>query len=191
MSEWDFVSVALSLVLGLAVTMVLSSALVTFRARHEAKLSPTAIAWAIYIFVSQLQYWWGPVRALSSLDRITGTIFILMIVLAILLFLAGGLVLPLSEERYPADLGDYFQKDGRWGILIYGAYWLLTVTAHNIGLYDAGFSLANITAAMLIPLSALAVWVPKARAAATVLFGVTLVVNTFAANLGLQRIIGI
>lgn len=191
MTEWEFVSVALSLVLGLAVTLVLRSALVAFRARHEAKLDPIAIAWAVYIFVSQLQYWWGPVRALSDLERITGTIFILMIVLAVMLFLAGGLVLPVSEDRYPTDLSEYFEKDGRWGVLIYSAYWLLGVSGVSIWIHGVGFSLTNVTATILIPLSALAVWVPRARTAVTILFGVTLVINTFAANLTLLRVLGI
>ncbi|MDH3715839.1 MAG: hypothetical protein OET44_18555 [Gammaproteobacteria bacterium] len=128
---------------------------------------------------------------MSDLERITGTIFILMIVLAVMLFLAGGLVLPVNEDRFPTDLSEYFEKDGRWGVLIYSAYWLLGVSGVNIWIHGVGFSLTNVTAAILIPLSALAVWVLRARTAVTILFGVTLVINTFAANLTVLRVLGI
>ncbi len=190
MTEWEFISVALSLILGLAVALVLTGALATFRARRRTELSSVAIAWTAYIFVSQLQYWWGPVRALDSLERISGPVFTLMILLAVLLFLAGGVILPSDASHFPSNLSEYFAEDGRWGVLTYCVYWLLSVPLLNVSIHGVPLSHpANITAMLMVILPAVAFWSSRLRGAATVLAGVVLVVNMFAASEGLQQIL--
>lgn len=37
-----------------------------------------------------------------------------LLVLALILSFSGGLVLPSNIGKYPADLADYFERDGRF-----------------------------------------------------------------------------
>ena len=116
MTHFEFVTVALSLVLGLALALLLTSCLAVFRARREIRIDWLPLVWAAYIFVSQIQYWWATF-GLSGLESISGIVFGLMLFMAVLLFVAGGLVLPPDPERSAVDLSEYFEADGRWGVL--------------------------------------------------------------------------
>jgi hypothetical protein len=121
MSAFEFLSVALSLVLGLAVTLILTSLLAAFRARTETRMDALPFAWAILVLVYQFDFWWE-LYGLSVLPRWSVFTFGLLLLLTLLLFLAGGLVLPTGRAEYPADLGDYFRRDGRWGVVTLAAY---------------------------------------------------------------------
>jgi hypothetical protein len=180
------------MVLGLAVAYVLSSGLAAFRARRDTKLDPVPIAWAIFVFVSQLQFWWGPVFLLTTLERVPGSAFIVQTVLAVALFVAGGLVLPSDSGRYPSDLTTYFETDGRWGVLAYAFYWLLIIPFNNIGIYQVDPAHpANITGAAMIPLAAVAFWFPRGRRIATVIAGVVLLINTLLAAEAVLMLFGL
>ena len=148
MTPFEFVTVALSLVLVLALALVLSSALAVFRARRDVRIDWLPVVWAVYIFVSQIQYWWG-IFGLSSLDDISGLMFGLMLLRPILLFLAGGLVLPSNPHRFRGDLREYFEKDGRWGVLAYAMYWLVVPFSTRVGYEVAFASLQSISAIVL------------------------------------------
>lgn len=121
MTPFEFLSVALSFVLGLAVTLLLTSMLRVFRARKRLRLDGITFAWVIYIFVFQIQYWWA-IFELSALPQWTLQMFALTLVLAIILFVAGGLILPSSFGEYPHDLREYFAEDGRWGVVALASY---------------------------------------------------------------------
>ena len=71
MTAFEFLSVALSFVLGLAVTLVLTSLLAAFLARRETKLDWLPFTWAAYVLVYQFQYWWA-IFELSSFPEWTG-----------------------------------------------------------------------------------------------------------------------
>ncbi len=53
MSAFEFLSVALSLVLGLAITLILTSLLAAFRARNETRMDEMPFAWTILVLVYQ------------------------------------------------------------------------------------------------------------------------------------------
>ncbi len=192
MTQIESVSVALSLILGLGVALLLSSGLAAFRARRDVRLDAIPIAWAGYIFVSQLQYWWGPVFLLNTFDRVSGPAFIVLTVMAVLLFLAGGLVLPSNVVRYPDDLAAYFDRDGRWGVLAYAVYWLLGVPLNNVWLHGVPITApANVTATLMIPLALVVFWVPRARRVATIAAGLVLLANTLVAAEAVLRLVGV
>lgn len=121
MTAFEFLSVALSFVLGLSVTLLLTSLLAAFRARHETRLDWLPFVWAGYVLVYQFQYWWA-VFELSVLPRWTILTFGVLLLLAMILFLAGGLVLPAGSDTYPSDLRAFFERDGRWGVLAIASY---------------------------------------------------------------------
>lgn len=134
MTAFEFLSVALSFVLGLAVTLVMTSLLAAFRARGESKFHGLSFVWAGLVLVYQFQYWWA-IYELSAVSVWTVGTFGMLLLLAVILFLAGGLVLPTSHSTYPDDLGEYFRRDGRWGVFAITAYNLVG-TGGNVLLFD-------------------------------------------------------
>ncbi len=126
MTAFEFLSVALSFVLGLAVTLVLTSLLAAFRARGESRMDWLPFVWAGYVLVYQFQYWWA-IFELSALPVWSVGTFGILLLLAVILFLAGGLILPTGSADYPSDLGVYFRRDGRWGVAALASYSLVGI----------------------------------------------------------------
>lgn len=103
MTRFAFLSVALSFVLGLAVTVLLTSLLTAFRARQKTRTSWLPLTWAAYLLVIQFDVWWE-VYGLVSMESWSAGAFVLLLLIALLLFAAGGLILPTRLGDYPEDL---------------------------------------------------------------------------------------
>lgn len=172
MTAFEFLSVALSFVLGLAVTLVLTSLLAAFRARREARLDWLPFVWAAYVLVYQFQYWWA-IFELASLPQWTPASFGILLLLAAILFLAGGLTLPTGAGGYPSDLGEYFREDGRWGVAALAAYGVVG-TGGNVVMFGTplvsplhGVTAAAVAAALVVVFSTGRGW----QIAGTAVFG--------------------
>ena len=131
MSIFDFLTVALSLVLGLGLTRLLESAVEAFRVRKTVQLHWLPFAWALAVLIQQLQFWWA-MYELQQMASVNVSTFVLLLLLAMLLFVAGALVLPTGEAGYPDDLLDYFSSDGAWGVAAVGAYHLIAIFANLV-----------------------------------------------------------
>jgi hypothetical protein len=59
MTQFEFMTVAQSLVLRLALALLLTSVLTAFRRRQVTRLDWVSLAWAACILVSQIQFWWA------------------------------------------------------------------------------------------------------------------------------------
>ncbi|MDX1495852.1 MAG: hypothetical protein R3253_17405 [Longimicrobiales bacterium] len=120
MSPFEFISVALSIVVGLGVTQLLRGAVTVFRARREHPVDALPVTWAFIVFLTIIQFWW----ALFELDAADLVVewslgaFLLLLWLAVLLYLAAALVLP----GRPTDLTAYFDDDGRWALAMLAVY---------------------------------------------------------------------
>ena len=175
MTPFEFLTVALSFVLGLAVTLLLTSLLAAFRARRQTRMSWLPLTWAGYVLVLQFDVWWE-VFGLSSLEQWTVGAFVLLLLVALLLFAAGGLVLPSGMEEYPTDLEEYFRQDGRWGVGMVAVFCLVGSIA-NVALFDLGpFSTVNIFNFLGAAIVTVVVGArrPLIHGSATILFGVWL-----------------
>ncbi|RLC55667.1 MAG: hypothetical protein DRI30_07175 [Chloroflexi bacterium] len=175
MSVFECLSVALALVLGLAITLILTALLAAFRARGETRMDALPFAWAILVLVYQFDFWWE-VYGLSALPTWSVLTFGLLLLLALLLFLAGGLVLPTGRAEYPADLGDYFRRDGRWGVATLAAYNLVGSITNVVLFGFAVLSLVNILNAAGMGLIAVVVLSSRRRVqwVCTLLFAVVI-----------------
>ena len=121
LTAFEFLSVALSFVLGLAVTLLLTSLLAAFRARRTTRMDWLPFVWAGFVLTYQFQYWWA-IFELSALPEWSVATFGVLLLLAVILFIAGGVILPSGATEYPADLSDYFLQDGRWGVVAIACY---------------------------------------------------------------------
>jgi hypothetical protein len=181
MTHFEFLSVALSFVLGLAVTVLLTSVLNAFRARRETRMNWIPLSWAAYILVAQFDVWWE-VYGLVSLESWSAGAFVLLLLLALLLFMAGGLILPARFADYPDDLDDYFQKDGRWAVAIVGAF-IVTGIVANVVLFDIGiFDAMNVWNLVGIAITAMVFGASRrvTQSVGTIAFGVFLAIYIWA-----------
>ncbi len=124
MTPFEYFSVALSFVLGLGVTRLLSSAVFLFRRRDRVRLTWMPFAWALSVFFWQLQYWWSIFELQLRDEPWTPFLFGIYIVLALLLYLAAALILPPNDSELSEDLEASFAKDGRWALLVLSAYFV-------------------------------------------------------------------
>jgi hypothetical protein len=104
-------SLTVGLVLGLASALVLTSGLAVLRARTDVRVDWVPVLWALYIFVSQMQHWWAFFR-LSRLETIPAPVFGLMLLRPVLLFVAGGLVLPPTPIGSGATCASTLRRTG-------------------------------------------------------------------------------
>jgi hypothetical protein len=171
-------TVAVSLVLGLGVAVLLSSWLTVFRHRDTFRLHWISPTWALCIFVSQIQYWWSLGFLLDDLPVISGYGFILSMSQAVILFVAGGLILPQESRGSEDDLAEYFGRNGRWGVLAYGLFWV-GAFVHNVTVHGTPVGLPlHSTVVVLAVASFLAATVRRTRSIATVLAVLALLANT-------------
>jgi hypothetical protein len=175
MTQFEFLTVALSFVLGLAVTVLLTSLVTAFRSRRKTRMSWLPFAWAVYVLVMQFDTWWE-IYGLVSMESWSVGAFILLLLLALLLFLAGALVLPTGVGDYPEDLDEYFVEDGRWGVVVVAAF-IVTGIIANVVLFNFPlFGNMNIWNALALGLITILI-ATKRRAvqrAVTIVYGVWL-----------------
>ena len=135
MDTFEFISVALSFVLGLGVTHLLSSAVRVFVARKRMRIDWIPLVWAFCVFATLIQYWWA-IFELSELEEWPLSHFLFFLGMALLLFVAGALVLPSWLLGESDDLGDLFEEHGRWGLVCLSAYFLM-VQGGNAAFFGA------------------------------------------------------
>ena len=176
MTPLEFLSVALSFVLGLAVTMVITSFLYAFLQRRQTKFDWLPFVWALFVLIYQFDYWWESFQLLKA-PSITMVAFGCLLLLALTLSFSGGLVLPFNAEKYPADLTYYFQQDGRWGVLGLAFYNVVGTLANKL-LWDlnliSGLTLVNLLSVALVCVTVFSKS-RRTQVTATLTFGLNLI----------------
>lgn len=122
MTPFEFITVALSFILGLGVTQILISAIAVFRSRDRVDADWIPLAWAAIILLWQLQYWWAIFELNTIVHTWTLFHFLTLLAMALLLFVAGALILPSSDQESGERLRGSFQRDGRWSLIFLAAY---------------------------------------------------------------------
>lgn len=122
MTPFEFITVALSFILGLGITQVLLSAIAVFRSRDRVEVDWIPLAWAAIILLWQLQYWWAVFELNTLVHAWTLLHFIALVAMALLLFVAGALVLPSPDQDAAERVRGTFQRDGRWALIFLSAY---------------------------------------------------------------------
>ena len=131
---FDYLTILLSIVLGLSITCVLAgfARLIDNRARvHFHWLS---IFWATWIFIICVQHWWAKF-SLRHVSNWTFGGFLLELMVPVMLFLGSAIVLPQSITE-PVDLRTWFQSNRRW---LFGCLALLPVFSLTTDIVNGGF----------------------------------------------------
>lgn len=117
MSPFEYVMVLVSIVIGLAITHVLSAvAEGIHRLRgHGERLSLDAVysLWVGYILVWLVSFWWYEFNFQALRDQWTFGLYLFVISFAILLFLLAAILVP-HRLRGVQDSYRYFMEGRRW-----------------------------------------------------------------------------
>ena len=158
-----WISVALSMVLGLGVARLLTALVAQFHARRHRTADWLPLAWTAIIFVHQISFWWG-IEELSAMPahRWTAASFVLLLSLVVTLFLAAALVLPFTDTENVTSLRQFFAMDGRWSLPVLAAYNALAMIA-NVHVFYSGDTLAEIAPNLALVALAIAAFLSPRR----------------------------
>lgn len=119
MDAFNYLSVLVSIIIGLAVTQVLQGFRALMLGRTRVRSYWPALVWAVLVLAICVQVWWAmfdlnqrPAARWTFLD------FSLVLLQTVLLYLMAGLVLPdIDAERGP-DLRGHYYAHHRWFFLL-------------------------------------------------------------------------
>lgn len=125
MDSFRWISVVLSMILGLGLTRLLSTTVALFRFRRKVTGDWIPFAWAGCVFIQQLQFWWAIMELPSLVGAWTQGLFVLLVSLPLLLFLSAELILPPPGQEDRLDLLASFEHNGKWSLIALSVYFLL------------------------------------------------------------------
>ncbi|GAA0716554.1 hypothetical protein [Dokdonella soli] len=113
MDAFSYLSVLLSIILGLAITQVLKGFRGLMQTRSRLRPYWPAVAWAILVLVIAVQSWWA---MFGLRQRVDWTFFEFSVVLAqtIVVYLLAALVLPDFFGDATVDLREHYYANHRW-----------------------------------------------------------------------------
>lgn len=119
MSAFSYLSVLLSIILGLAITQVLQGYRALLLARGRVRISASVLIWSVLILLFAAQAWWASfdLRDRTHWDFLTFAVILLQM---ILLYMLAALVFPDIEHGGTADLMEHSDKYRRafYGFLL-------------------------------------------------------------------------
>ena len=107
MSDFEFVSVILAIVIGLGITRVLSGLASVLEHRATVRADWISLTWAVTVLIWQVLFWLGTVNSYRERAVFTVASFGLLLLAAVCLYFAAALVLP-SRTGPGTDLWKHF-----------------------------------------------------------------------------------
>jgi hypothetical protein len=119
-ASFDYLTVLISIVLGLAITNVLTRLALVMQSRERVNFYWPPIAWALWLFFICVQHWWAQWSWRTSPTPTFGG-FLLQLMTPVLLFLLSALALPDREENRALDLQSWYFRNRKWffGLLFF------------------------------------------------------------------------
>ena len=113
MNAFDYLTVLISIVLGLAIANVLTRLTAVITARERVDFYWPPVAWAVWLFFISVQHWWAEWGERHTAQWNFGT-FWLELLIPVDLFVLSTLVLPERAEGERIDLGEWFARNRAW-----------------------------------------------------------------------------
>lgn len=186
MTPFDFVAVAISIVLGLGITELLSSGIKLFLHRKEIEFDWIPFVWAASIFIAILQYWWAFYYLSGTIGTWTPLYFLFLLCVLTFLYVAAALVFPDTAVDKMEGLKVAFESHGKWAVLSMAVYVFLILFV-NVIFYEQSIipnSLVGILAWVLLVLATIFPFVSnrKAQALLTVSWFIIILINSWKAS---------
>jgi hypothetical protein len=132
MDTFRWISVTISMILGLGVARLLTGTVAVFHVRHRVKIDWLPLVWAASIFVQHIDFWWSLQELSVLVPKWWLGGFFLLVGLTLSLFLAAALVLPSSTIAEEESLRGFFEHDGRWALLALSIFNALAIVANTV-----------------------------------------------------------
>lgn len=113
MDAFSYLSVLLSIIIGLAITQVLQGFRGLMLARSRVRAYWPSMVWVILLLIIDVQVWWA-MYDLRSRQEWSFVGFVAVLSQTIPLYLLAGLVLPDIGTERPVDLRTHYYENHRW-----------------------------------------------------------------------------
>ncbi len=113
MSAFDYLSVLISIILGLGITQILSGFGRLLNVRSRVRWYGPAVAWGILLLLIHVQTWWAMFQLRRQADW-TLPVFLFVLLLPILLYLMAALALPDAGGTEPIDMRASYHAHAGW-----------------------------------------------------------------------------
>lgn len=126
MNEFEYLSVLVSIIIGLGLSHLLSSAARLIQLRHRARLYVPALCWMTLLFLAHIQIWW------VAFDRRTDPrwnffSFLLYLLIPITVFVLSYLIVPDLEAEKGVDLKASYYENRIWIFGLFGLVPLISL----------------------------------------------------------------
>jgi hypothetical protein len=112
MDAFAYLSVLISIILGLAVQQVLQGYRALIMSRRRIRFYAPPLIWSVLILVMVAQNWWGSF-GLAGRTEWSFALFATILVQTILLYMMAAIVLPDIPADEPIDLRDHYERESR------------------------------------------------------------------------------
>lgn len=121
MDAFNYLSVLLSIILGLGITQLLTAAGRLIRGRHAVRLYWPPLVWAGLLLVIYVQAWWSMFGLRTRTDWSFLT-FLVVLLQTVVLYMMAALILPETVDESGVDLQTYYERHAPWffGFLLAG-----------------------------------------------------------------------
>ena len=154
MTEFEIVVLTVSLVLGLGIAQILSAIAAAIRERERSRLHWLPISWGVLIFLLHVQYFFALMDMDAEGFTWTWDRYGPVLLYVVMLFLAGGLVLPSQRAERATALIDDFDRHGRLALIPLGVSLLMSIPM-NVQAGGTWLSQPNLFNTVLVALLAL------------------------------------
>jgi hypothetical protein len=146
MDEFGYLSVLLSIILGLSVTQLLQGLSQVINARDRVRIYWPAIGWAVLLLLVDVQAWWS-MFGYRKRETWTFLEFAILLLETIILYLLAALALPNAFGEGTVDLRSNYFRHARWffgslvAVLVVSLVKNLVIGGSLPGRFDLGFHL--------------------------------------------------
>jgi len=113
MDSFSYLSVLISIILGLGVAHLLSGFAELIKRRDSLKLWWPTPLWMIITFLIHVQTWWA-LFALRAVEHWSFAAFLIMLLQPVALFMMASLITPRFSGDAPHDLEQLYWREHRW-----------------------------------------------------------------------------
>jgi hypothetical protein len=112
-SPFEYLSVLVSIIIGLAITQLLSGAARLIQIRKRIRPHATTLCWMAFLFLLDTQIWWAAFTR-RDIDDWNFFLFLFYLLMPVIAFLLSYLVLPELGDEDEIDLAANFSDNRPW-----------------------------------------------------------------------------
>jgi hypothetical protein len=154
MDEWGFLSVIVSIILGLSITQLLQGMSEVINQRERVRYYWPAVGWSVLLLIVDIQAWWA-MFGYRNRHSWTFVQFATVLLEVILLYLLAALALPNFAGQELIDLRANYFKHKTWFfgalvlVLLDSLLKTVVISGALPGSLDLGFHLIWLTTALI------------------------------------------